>query len=90
MEMLDAETSKMMEEAFNKNVKNRKKKTALNPIINYAMYWMITKYQLLKIMTILATYINILTKFITRQKSKMELFAIIVYAFKFLNILAKS
>ena len=90
MEMLDAETSKMMEEAYNRNVKNRKKKTALNPIINYAMYWMIRKYQLLKIMTILATNINILTKFRTRQKSKMELFAIIVYAFKFLNILAKS
>ena len=51
---------------------------------------MITKYHLLKIMTILATNINILTKFGTRQKSKMELFVIIVNPVKSLNIPAKS
>ena len=62
LKMLDAETSKMMEEAYNRSVKIAKKKTTLNFIINYAIYWMIMKYQLLKIMTILATNINILTK----------------------------
>ena len=71
-------------------LKIEKKKTTLNFIINYAIYWMITKYHLLKIMTILATNINILTKFRTHQKSKMELFVIIVNPVKSLNIPAKS
>ena len=64
-------------------------------LINYAIYWMIMKYQLLKIMTILATNINILNvysrgRFRIRQKSKMELFAQIVNGFKSLTIFAKS
>ena len=65
-------------------LKIEKKKTTLNCIINYVIYRMIMKYQSLKIITILATNINILNKFRTRQKFKMELFAIIV------NILSKS
>ena len=65
-------------------LKIEKKKTTLNCNINYVIYRMITKYQSLKIITILATNINILNKFRTRQKFKMELFAIIV------NILSKS
>ena len=36
------------------------KKTKFNFIINYAIYWMIMQYELLKIVTILATNINIL------------------------------
>ena len=53
-------TSKMMEQGYNRNVKNRRKKTKFNFIINYAIYWMIMQYELLKIVTILATNINIL------------------------------
>ena len=89
VEMLDAKTSKMMEEAYNRNVRNRKKENYVEFYYKLCDVLDDNEISVIEDNDILATNISILDKFRTRQKSKMELFAIIIYALKLLNILAK-